>query len=124
MTTMGFYEARTRLSELLDHVTKGKKVLITRHGKPAALIGPPPKQDRRDVHQVVQEMLAFRDREGPALGGPVTMRELIDEGRLLRPGRAGVCPVTHRSRLVAHSLPTRLESQSLLPSEAPGYNPR
>jgi prevent-host-death family protein len=81
MTTMGFYEARTHLSELLDRVGKGRKVLITRRGKPAALIGPPPKQDQRDVHHVVQEMLAFRDREGPALGGHVSIRELIDEGR-------------------------------------------
>ena len=81
MTTMGFYEARTHLSELLDQVAKGKKVLITRRGKPAALIGPPPKQDRRDVRQVVRQMLALRDREGPTLGGQVTIRELIDEGR-------------------------------------------
>ena len=81
MTTMGFYEARTHLSELLDDVAKGKKVLITRRGKPAALIGPPPKQRQRHVRQVVQEMLAFRDREGTTLGGHVTIRELIDEGR-------------------------------------------
>jgi antitoxin (DNA-binding transcriptional repressor) of toxin-antitoxin stability system len=81
MTTMGFYEARTRLSELLDHVAKGRKVLITRRGKPAALISPPPTKNRRDVHQLVQEMLALRDREGPTLGGQVTIRELIDEGR-------------------------------------------
>jgi len=81
MTTMGFYEARTHLSELLDHVAKGKKVLITRRGKPAALISPPPKQDQQDVRQVVQEMLAFRNREGPTLDGKVTVRELIEEGR-------------------------------------------
>ena len=81
MTTMGFYEARTHLSELFDQVAKGKKVLITRRGRPAAVIGPPPKQDQRDVDQVVQEMLAFRDREGPTLGGHLTIRELIEEGR-------------------------------------------
>ena len=81
MTTMGFYEARTHLSELLDQVAKGKKVLITRRGKPAALISPPPKRDQREVHQVVQEMLACRDREGPTLGGKGTLRELINEGR-------------------------------------------
>ena len=81
MTTMGFYEARTHLSAVLDHVAKGKKVLITRRGKPVGLIGPPPKEEQRNVHQVVQEMLAFRDREGPTLGGQVTIRELIDEGR-------------------------------------------
>jgi len=81
MTTMGFYEARTHLSELLDHVAKGKKVLITRRGKPAALMSPPPKRDQRDVHQVVKEMLALRDRGGPTLGSRVTLHELIDEGR-------------------------------------------
>jgi prevent-host-death family protein len=81
MTTMGFYEARTHLSELLDQVAKGKRVLITRRGKPAAVIAPPPKEDQLDVRHVVQEMLAFRDREGPTLGGKVTIRELIDEGR-------------------------------------------
>jgi antitoxin (DNA-binding transcriptional repressor) of toxin-antitoxin stability system len=81
MTTMGFYEARTRLSEVLDDVAKGKTILITRRGKPAALISPPPKQSQRNVHHVVQEMLAFRDREGPKLGGKVTLRELINEGR-------------------------------------------
>ena len=81
MTTMGFYEARTHLSEVLDRVAKGGKVLITRRGKPAALIGPPPTDDRQDVRQVVKEMLAFRDREGPTLGGQVTIRQLIDEGR-------------------------------------------
>jgi antitoxin (DNA-binding transcriptional repressor) of toxin-antitoxin stability system len=81
MTTMGFYEARTHLSEVLDLVAKGKRVLITRRGKPAALISPPPKAKQRNVRQVVQEMLAYRDSEGPTLGGRVTIRELIDEGR-------------------------------------------
>ena len=81
MTTMGFYEARTHLSELLDQVARGKQILITRRGKPAALITPPPKRDRKNVREVVQEMLAFRDRQGPTLGGSVTLRELIDEGR-------------------------------------------
>ncbi len=83
MTTMGFYEARTRLSALLDDVAKGQKIRITRRGKPAALIGPPPKEVRQDVRQIVQEMLAFRDREGPTLGGKVTIRKLIEEGRRL-----------------------------------------
>jgi len=81
MTTLGFYEARTHLSELLDEVAKGKQILITRRGKPAALISPPPKEAKPDVRQVVKDMLAFRDREGPTLGGEVTIRQLINEGR-------------------------------------------
>jgi len=81
MTTMSFYEARTHLSELLSQAAKGKIILITRHGKPAALLGPPPQTGPRDVRQLVKEMLAFRDSEGPRLGGRMTIRELIDEGR-------------------------------------------
>jgi len=81
MTTIGFYEARTRLSELLDDVAKGKTVLITRRGKPAALMSPPPQRKQEDVVQIVKEMLAFRNTEGPTLGGYGRLRELIEEGR-------------------------------------------
>jgi len=81
MTTIGFYEARTHLSELLDHVARGKTFLINRRGKPAAVLAPPPRKEQRDVRHLVEEMLALRDREGPSLGGRVTIRELIDEGR-------------------------------------------
>jgi prevent-host-death family protein len=81
MTSIGFYEARTHLSQLLDEVAKGKSVLITRRGKPAALLSPPPAGEKKDVRRIVREMLAFRDREGPTLGGKGTIRELIGEGR-------------------------------------------
>ncbi len=80
MTTISFYEARTHLSELLDQVARGKRVLITRRGKPAALLSPPPAEAKKDVAEVVREMLALRDREGPTLGG-LTVRDLIEEGR-------------------------------------------
>ena len=81
MTSIGFYEARTHFSELLDQVARGKQVLITRRGKPVAVLMPPPKEAARDVRQVVKEMLEARDRDGPTLGGAATVRELIEEGR-------------------------------------------
>ena len=81
MTTIGFYEARTRFSELLDAVANGKQILITRRGKPAAIIATPPKQESADVREVVNEMLRLRDREGPTLGGEITICQLIEEGR-------------------------------------------
>ncbi|MBV9483560.1 MAG: type II toxin-antitoxin system Phd/YefM family antitoxin [Acidobacteria bacterium] len=81
MTIIGFYEARTRLSELLDDVANGKQILITRRGKPAAVISPPPKQKIANVSEVVGEMLRFRDREGPTLGDGITIRQLIEQGR-------------------------------------------
>jgi prevent-host-death family protein len=79
MTTISFYDARTHLSELLDQVAKGKKILITRRGKPAALLSPPPKEAKKDVRQVLQEMKALR--RGNVLGPDVSIRDLIEEGR-------------------------------------------
>jgi antitoxin (DNA-binding transcriptional repressor) of toxin-antitoxin stability system len=78
---MGFYEARTHLSELLDQVARGKKILITRRGKPAALLSPPPAQPEKDVREVIRKMKEFRRREGPTLGPGLTIRDLIEEGR-------------------------------------------
>lgn len=80
MTSVGSYEAKTRLPQLLARVMRGEKIVITKHGRPVAMLVPaPPKH--RDVKQVVKEMLHFRDTEGPTLAGTATIRELIDEGR-------------------------------------------
>jgi prevent-host-death family protein len=80
MTSIGFYEARTHLSQLLDEVAKGKSVLITRRGKPAALLSPPPDAGReKDIRQVLAEMKALR--RGNKLGKGLSPRDLIEEGR-------------------------------------------
>ena len=79
MTSISFYEARTHFSELLDQVAKGKKVLITRRGKPAALLCPPPAETQKDVSQVIEEMKALR--RGNRLGEGLSVRDLIEEGR-------------------------------------------
>jgi prevent-host-death family protein len=80
MTTIGSHEAKTHLAELLDRVSRGEQILITRHGKPAAVLSPPPTK-AKDVGQVVKEILEFRDKEGPTLGKKLTIRGLIEEGR-------------------------------------------
>ena len=79
MTSIGFYEARTHFSELLDQVARGKRILITRRGRPAALLTPPPEDARKDVKQVIEEMKALR--RGNTLGKGVSIRDLIEEGR-------------------------------------------
>ncbi len=81
MTSVGSFEAKTHLPQLLERVAKGEKFLITKRGQPVAMLVPPPKKDKMDVKQVVREMLALRDREGPTLGEDLTIRELIEEGR-------------------------------------------
>jgi prevent-host-death family protein len=79
MTSIGYYEARTHFSELLDQVARGKRILITRHGRPAALLTPPPDEARKDVKQVIGEIKALR--RGNTLGKGVSIRDLIAEGR-------------------------------------------
>jgi prevent-host-death family protein len=81
MTTMSFYDARTHFSELLDQVARGKHVLITRRGKPAALLSPPPREEPQDARQVVREMREWQEREGPTLGPGLSVRDLREEGR-------------------------------------------
>jgi antitoxin (DNA-binding transcriptional repressor) of toxin-antitoxin stability system len=80
MTSIGSYQAKTHLPELIERVAQGEKILITRRGVPVALLTQPPQQPDRDVRQVVEEMLAFRDRHGPKLG-KMTIREAIEKGR-------------------------------------------
>jgi prevent-host-death family protein len=79
MTSIGFYEARTHFSQLLDQVARGKTVLITRHGKPAAVLSPPPDEETRDVRQVLAAMKTLR--RGNRLGEGLSLRDLIKEGR-------------------------------------------
>jgi antitoxin (DNA-binding transcriptional repressor) of toxin-antitoxin stability system len=78
--TMGFYEARTRLSELLTEVERGKTILITRRGRPVAVLTAPPHADEADASEVVAEMLRYRDERKRSLG-KLEARALIEEGR-------------------------------------------
>ena len=40
MITVGAYEAKTHLSNLLERVAKGESVTITKHGRPVAVMRP------------------------------------------------------------------------------------
>jgi prevent-host-death family protein len=79
MTTVGSFEAKTRLPQLLERVVRGEKILITRHGKPAAMLVPAPADETTDVQDVIQQMKALR--KGNVLGKGMSIRDLIDEGR-------------------------------------------
>ena len=81
MKSVGSYEAKTHLPRLLSQVEKGETITITKRGKPIAVLSPAQAQPRRDVKAVVEEMLAYRDKHGPVLGGDLTVKEMIEEGR-------------------------------------------
>jgi prevent-host-death family protein len=40
MAEIGAFEAKNKLSELLDRVERGERIVITRHGKPVAELSP------------------------------------------------------------------------------------
>jgi antitoxin (DNA-binding transcriptional repressor) of toxin-antitoxin stability system len=80
MTSVGSYEAETHLPELLERVERGEKILITWRGAPVALLTQPPQQTATDVQQVVEDMLAYRDRQKRTTSD-LTIRQLIEEGR-------------------------------------------
>jgi prevent-host-death family protein len=42
MATYGVAEAKNNFTHLLDRVQEGEKIIITRHGKPIAELGPTP----------------------------------------------------------------------------------
>ncbi len=80
MTTVGSYQAKTRLPELLARVERGESIVITRRGAPVALLTQPPRPVTRDVRCVVEDMLAYRDRQKRTTG-KLTIRDMIEEGR-------------------------------------------
>ncbi len=79
MRTVGAYEAKTHLSQLLDEVERGETITITRHGVPVAEIVPLRTSRKRDVAEVIDDLRKLREEIG-SLGG-LSIREMIEEGR-------------------------------------------
>jgi len=77
--TVGAYEAKTKLPELLDLVERGREITITRHSRSVARLVPAgqPGVDRG----VFARLRALRSRL--VLGPGESARELINAGRRL-----------------------------------------
>jgi prevent-host-death family protein len=79
MFKVGAYEAKTRLSQLLEQVAQGEEIVITRHGVPVAVLAPVPASRKIYPKAVIAALKDFR--RGRRLAG-LPLRELIEEGRL------------------------------------------
>lgn len=79
MQTIGAYEAKVHLSQLLDKVANGKTITITRHGVPVAVLIPPPTQEQPDVGSVIEALRQFRQGVKPLAG--LSVRAMIEDGR-------------------------------------------
>lgn len=60
MGTVSAYEAKTHLPRLLRAAEQGETVIITRHGKPVAQLGPVKEHDREEVLAVIERMKRAR----------------------------------------------------------------
>ncbi|HKM61221.1 MAG TPA: type II toxin-antitoxin system prevent-host-death family antitoxin [Acidisphaera sp.] len=89
MDSVGVYEAKNRLSELLDEVEQGREVTITRHGKPvaklvravqepASRLDMGPDFDWEAAKRAAEELIELRKKSKP---GPESLKDLINEGR-------------------------------------------
>ena len=78
MKKVGAYEAKTHLPKLLERVTKGERITITKHGVPVAVLQPPESIRKAEPKQVIAELRKFRQKH--SLKGPL-IRDMIEEGR-------------------------------------------
>jgi prevent-host-death family protein len=81
--TVGAFEAKTKFSELLDHVSQGAEITITRHEKPVAKLVPVERPSRVQLADLFRQMDAFRAKHplNPKGLKKISYRDLIDEGR-------------------------------------------
>ena len=80
MTTDGIFEARNRLSELVERAARGEEIVITRRGQQVARLMPPGAPDALDQAHILAARIR-RSRAGQALGGGVSIRDRVEEGR-------------------------------------------
>lgn len=78
MKTLGAFEAKTHLNQLLQKVAKGETIRITLRGVPVAKLVPADAGEKEDKAELVAGIR--RLRKGSVLG-KISIRELIDEGR-------------------------------------------
>ena len=79
---VGAFEAKNRLSNLLDQVEQGGEVVITRHGRPVARLVPVNPMAPQEIRRAA--MTRIRERATARKSGPfdwADWKELRDEGR-------------------------------------------
>ena len=79
MESVGVVEAKRRFWELVERGAKGERIQITKRGVPVAVLGPLATTAERSAREVVAHIREVR-RENRL--GDVSLRELIEEGRL------------------------------------------
>ena len=81
--TIGAFEAKTKFSELLERVSQGEEITITKHEKPVAKLVPFGKPSRVELNELFRQMEVFGTKHplNPEGLEKISYRELIDGGR-------------------------------------------
>jgi prevent-host-death family protein len=85
MATVTAFEAKTRFGELLERVSKGEEVIITRHDKPVARLIPEGSPRVDEVRRSVQGLRDLQRRILQRSKAKLSAREVraaIEQGRL------------------------------------------
>jgi prevent-host-death family protein len=77
--TVGAYQAKTHLSELLEKVEAGEEITITKHGSPVARLVPANKRASADERTAAIQRIQALAR-GLSLDG-LKIKDLISQGR-------------------------------------------
>jgi prevent-host-death family protein len=78
MTNIGLFEAKQKLSELVERASQGERIGITKRGKLAAMIVP--VREKQAIKEIFEDIEQIRKRAKPLPKG-MTVKDLIEEGR-------------------------------------------
>lgn len=97
--TVGLFEAKTHLSELVASAENGEEVVITRHNRPVAKLVPIAAKPPFDREKRMKAVAAMREigRDIERRGGPLSIEEIVGWIRDGRDDRGGVVSVDAQS---------------------------
>ncbi len=76
----GAFEAKNRLSELLEKARHGQRIQITKRGRPVAVLGPV-EDEAKTKHGRVNVLVRARKLREQQKAGSESLKALIEEGR-------------------------------------------
>jgi prevent-host-death family protein len=82
-STVGAYEAKTKLPELLERAASGEVITITKHDQPMAKLIPATGPSHADLGSLFEQMDEIRRHSilNPPGKPKLTVKQLIEEGR-------------------------------------------
>jgi len=78
MKSVGAYEAKTHLPRLLEEVSRGESIEITRHGTAVARLVPASPDPHARASETIAALRAFRSKRRL---GRLSVKAMIEEGR-------------------------------------------